>query len=219
MKASEIRAIFKQCLSTYFWVGPICNHFFFSLSDTLLSDETEGFCSGKEWVKLPIVGAVKSEKWLERDKEGEISGDQSKRGRPGALPFTLLLLSDSPVVQAFFSSLLSLSCWSGSHLSLVPVLAELLWACKQPGSWFWDYVWARVIICVIFVWLFWVFLPGDSFYSYTTPDWVLSLLVLKLSSKRFPLPVQRWISLQECTSTDSHFLLDMTELPLLRQLI
>lgn len=64
---------------------------------------------------------------------------------------------------------------------------------------------------------FFSFLLGDSFYSYTTPDKVLSLPVVKL--KHFPLPVQRWISLQECTSTDSHFLLDMTELPLLRQLI
>lgn len=35
------------------------------------------------------------------------------------------------------------------------------------------------------------FLLGDSFYSYIAPDKVLSLLVLKLSRKRFPLPVQR----------------------------
>lgn len=58
---------------------------------------------------------------------------------------------------------------------------------------------------------------GDSFYSYTGPDSIRSLPVLKLSSKRFPLPVQSWISFQECTSSDSHFLLDMTELPFLRQ--
>lgn len=64
-----------------------------------------------------------------------------------------------------------------------------------------------------------VFVLGDTFYSYTTPDWLFFLSVLKPSSKHFPLPVQRWISLQECTSTDSHFLLDMTALPLLHQLI
>lgn len=99
------------------------------------------------------------------------------------------------------------SILSGSHL---------LRTCKQWVSHFHAQNITRV--CSQFF-SFFFFFTGDNFYSYTAPDEVLSLLVLKPSSKHFPLPVQRWISLEECTTTDSHFLLDMTELPLLGQLI
>lgn len=154
---------------------------------------------------------MKSEKWWER--EGEISGEQRKRGRPRALPFALLF-SDSSLllsllIQSFFFFLLSVL-----NLFWVAATSFELVSNESVIS-----VHKILRVCVLNFFPFFFFFTGDNFYSYTAPDEVLSLLVLKPSSKHFPLPVQRWISLEECTTTDSHFLLDMTELPLLGQLI
>lgn len=143
---------------------------------------------------------------------GDFWGAKKKRKTQSATlcpPLLWQLFAALPVDTVFL--LLSVVCvksiLSGSHL---------LRTCKQWVSHFRAQNITRV--CSQFF-SFFFFFTGDNFYSYTAPDEVLSLLVLKPSSKHFPLPVQRWISLEECTTTDSHFLLDMTELPLLGQLI